>query len=48
MKTVLVRDIPQDVYDKIVESSKKNDRSVNAEIRFLIKKALNLKMWNKK
>lgn len=38
MKNFLLRDIPQDVYDKIEKNAKKNDRSVNKEILNILKK----------
>jgi len=42
MKKKLI-DIPLDLFTKLEESAKKNDRSVNKEIIHLIKKGLKLK-----
>ena len=42
MKHVLVR-IPLDVYEKIVNSSIENDRSINKQMVHLFKKALSIK-----
>lgn len=35
--------IDQDLLDKVKKSAKENERSVNAQIRFLLKKALHSK-----
>lgn len=44
MKTPYQIRIDQDLLDRVKKSAKENERSVNAEIRYLLKSALNKKL----
>jgi len=39
-KTILVRDLPRDVYEKLVKMAKEENRSVVQQIRHLIQKGV--------
>ena len=43
MKNIHVRDIPDELNEKIVKTSKEDGRSINKQIIHLLKKALKIK-----
>ena len=40
MATITIKNIPDDIYEKLKESAKANQRSINSEVIFLIKLAV--------